>query len=117
MNSLKHASLPSSSTSSITRSSFATVSTSKDANAAKGRASENSRLVIAILLSWGLRDFRSDSFVCSVVTLLFFHSSNAEESVLTLEREVFPCPTCSAAILNMLLAWLCLCFGPKKSRG
>jgi len=115
--SLKHANLPSSSTSSIIKSSFATVSTSKEAKAAKGNASENSRLVIAILLIWLLNTLRtgncSSSFVCSADTLFVFQSNKAEESVLTLESELFPWE--AAMVANMLLAWMSL--EPKKSRG
>jgi len=115
--SLKHANRPSSSTSSIIKSNFATVSTSNEAKAAKGNASENSRLVITILLIWLLNALRScsclASFVCSADTLLLFQSNKAEESVLTLESEFFPWE--EAMVASMLLAWMSL--EPKKSRG
>ena len=120
--SLKHAILPNSSISSITWSSFATNSTSKEANAAKGSASENSRLVIAILLSCGLKNFRSPaSFGRFSAALFVFHSSNAELSVFTLDKETpldwsFRCfSACAAAMASMLVAWLLL--EPRKSLG
>ena len=83
LNSLKWAIVPSFSTSSMTWSSLATVSTSNEANAANGRASANSKLVMAILLSVGL------SILLSPVASLFFNSSKAELSVLTLGKAVF----------------------------
>lgn len=83
LNSLKWAIVPSSSTSSMTWSSLATVSTSNEANAANGRASANSKLVMAILLNVGL------SILLSAAASLFFNSSEAELSVLTLGKAVF----------------------------
>lgn len=84
LNSLKRAILPNSSTSSMTRSSLATVSTSNEAKAVNGRASENSRLVIAILLSCGLIGFITlPSLGWNCEALLDFHSVMADVSDLT----------------------------------
>ena len=120
--SLKRANLPNSSTYSIPRSNFATVSTSKDANAAKGKASENSRLVIAIILSWCLNTFLSaTSFGCCCCSMhCALHSCKVGESILALDSEPFPwfvSPAAwAAAMANMSESWLSLEV-PTKSRG
>ncbi|RDX77160.1 hypothetical protein CR513_42762, partial [Mucuna pruriens] len=113
--SLKHANLPSTSTSSITKSSLATVSTSKDAKAAKGKASENSRLVIVILLSWCLSTLRSGSFGCSVHVLWGLQSCKGEESILALDGELFPWflwPACRWSLGRAEAEILWRCLGP-----
>lgn len=79
--SLKFAILPNSSTSSITSSSLNAISTSNEANAANGSASENSRLVIAILLSVRRRLLMFGSFERSSGFLLR-HPSKSKASVL-----------------------------------
>lgn len=116
-NSLKFAIRPSSSTSSITRSSLATVSTSSDAKAANGSASAKSRLVIVTLLSVGRSDFLSDaSLACSAAAaVLDFQRSNADESVFTVEIEAEELNCLAAASAIMLL--VALESGPKKSFG
>nr|AFK40840.1 unknown [Lotus japonicus] len=75
---------------------------------------------MASLLICDLSTLRSASFPCSPdmeQPLLVFQSSNAEESVFTLEIDpfVFVCVVVAAAMASMLLAWLSL--EPKKRRG
>jgi hypothetical protein len=88
--SLKFAALSRFFTSSITSSSRTTISTSNDANAAKGSASENSRFVTAILLSVGrsvaLSSLRSAAAGGSVPVL--FRSNGDIVSVLDEGRSV-----------------------------
>lgn len=79
--SLKFAILPNSSTSSITSSSLSAISTNNEVNAANGSASENSRLVIAMLLSVRWRLFLFESLERSTC-LLLRHASKSKVSVL-----------------------------------
>lgn len=127
LNSLKWAILPSSSTSSMTWSNLATVSTSNDANAANGSASANSKLVMAILLNVGLNILLSptmsfslgvkDSVALAIFwSRLLFHSSRAQESVLKLDMATFVGSFVKGNKLGGVGFWLSR-VGLRKSRG
>lgn len=112
VNSLKCASFASFSTWSMIKSNLTAISTSKEAKAAKGRASENSKLSIAILLRVGFNVLLSEW--CS---LFDRKSSNAETSVFTEGKAVVLYDECwlvwAASMVD--LAWAFLV--PRKRRG
>lgn len=113
MNSLNCTTLASSSTSSMTLSSLATISTGKEAKQAKGSASENSRLIIGMLLIYGLKVFWSTSGALS-------SDAEVEETVFWPDDEGLVsfscfCDSWAAAAAGMSLAFSLL--EPRNSLG
>ena len=116
-NSLKFAARSRFFTSSITISSRTTISTSNDAKAANGSAWENSRLVMAILLSVG-RNMPLSLCSCGCSVPVFFLSDSAVASVLNEWRVVLEAvwfPELSSMSICLLAAHARL--EPRKSRG
>lgn len=106
LNSLKHANFPKSSTASRTWSSFATISTSIQVKAAKGSASENSKLVVtAILISRGLKTFLCPSLVSSPDCSLDLHSNAEEESLFVLDTEILESSSCFCSFMEPRKIW------------
>ncbi|GAU12936.1 hypothetical protein TSUD_97470 [Trifolium subterraneum] len=106
--SLKHANLPSSSTSLIIKSSFAVDSKSKGAKAAKGNASEKLRPMIAILLVWLL--FNTFCLIvpaCALAALPMLHEDDQRKFLVRNGNNFLCFWQVLSALLKLLLLALC----------